>query len=67
MQAIEKLKEIIASCHSAIIAFSGGVDSTFPAVVAKTVFANWLLPPENGSFACLASRFPYGETITVNY
>ncbi len=37
MQANEKSEEIIAGYHNAVIAFSGGVDSTFLAAVAKTV------------------------------
>ena len=34
-QKLEKLKELLAACDSAAIAFSGGVDSTFLLAVAK--------------------------------
>ena len=34
-QKLEKLKEILAGCDSAAVAFSGGVDSTFLLAVAK--------------------------------
>ena len=42
----EKLKNLEASLNnykSAVIAFSGGVDSTFPASIAKDVFGDNLL------------------------
>jgi uncharacterized protein len=43
MDKLEKLKEIIGSYSSAVIAFSGGVDSTFLAKVAKDVLGDNVL------------------------
>ncbi len=43
MDKLEKLKEIIGQYSSAVIAFSGGVDSTFLARVAKEVLGDKLL------------------------
>lgn len=43
MDKLEKLKSLISSVDSAVIAFSGGVDSTFLARVAKDVLKKILL------------------------
>lgn len=43
MDNLQKLKEIIGEYKSAVIAFSGGVDSTYLAAVAKEVLGDSLL------------------------
>jgi uncharacterized protein len=61
MTATEKklvhLKEIIAGCGSALVAYSGGVDSTFLAAVAKEVLGDRLLAVTAGS-----QTYPAHET-----
>ena len=43
LERLEALKELIASYGSVAVAYSGGVDSTFLAVVAHDVLGNNML------------------------
>lgn len=56
MDKLEKLKSVIARYDSAVVAFSGGVDSTFLAKVANEVLPERLLLVTATSFA-----FPFHE------
>jgi pyridinium-3,5-biscarboxylic acid mononucleotide sulfurtransferase len=56
MEKLKKLKSIIARYDSAVIAFSGGVDSTFLAKVADEILQERLLLVTATSFA-----FPFHE------
>ncbi|MBD3420438.1 MAG: ATP-dependent sacrificial sulfur transferase LarE [Chitinivibrionales bacterium] len=56
MEKLQKLKEIIGAYHSAVIAFSGGVDSTFLARVARDVLGDKLL-----LLTATSSSYPFHE------
>src|SRR5918911_238097 len=73
---LEELEAIITPYGSALVAFSGGVDSSLALavssralpksrVLAVTSNNETYLPSELGQAeACLSSRFPYGQEIT---